>query len=133
MSQTIPPLFGHYVLNDALDPSGFIDITSTAKDAGFYFPYTGISQQAYFQAVDVPDVIIECSKEKLTLQLLKLARRAARKVPAQSQVPFTVCQPPSLDNLYVNRSLDLIASIERDRHDQPMLIITTKEDEVHDA
>ncbi|WP_299142094.1 hypothetical protein [uncultured Vibrio sp.] len=130
MSQTTPPLFGHYVVNDALDPSGFINITSVAKQAGFYFPFTGISQQAYYKAIDVPGSLIKCSKEKLTLQLLKQVRRAARKVPMQSQTPFTVCQPPSLDNLYVNRSLDLIASIERDQQDQPMLIITTKEDEV---
>ncbi|MEZ9546005.1 MULTISPECIES: hypothetical protein [Vibrio] len=65
MSQTPPPLFGHYVLNDALDPSGFIDITATAKDAGFYFPYTGISQQAYFQAVDVPTLSLSAAKRSL--------------------------------------------------------------------
>ncbi|WP_299142478.1 hypothetical protein [uncultured Vibrio sp.] len=46
MSQTTPPLFSHYVVNDALDPSGFINITSVAKQAGFYFPFTGISHPA---------------------------------------------------------------------------------------
>ncbi|WP_104038354.1 hypothetical protein [Vibrio jasicida] len=128
MSQPTPPLFSHYVRSEPLNPKDFIDITPMAKQAGFYFPHTGISQHAYFQAIDVSDAMVICSKDDLTRQLLKLAWRAARKVPTQSQVVFTVCQPPSQHNLYVNRSLDLVASIEHNKQGQPMLIITTKEE-----
>ncbi len=128
MSDYLLPSFSQYVTSTPLNTVDFIDITQPAKDAGFYFSYTGLSQHAYYQAVDVPNRAIALSNQDLTRQLLKLAWRAARKDPSKSEVSFMVCVPPQTDNVYVNRSLDLIARIEHNQQGDPILIILTTEE-----
>lgn len=128
MASTHSPTFGQFVSSDSVHQNDYLDITLLAKAAGFNFPYTGISQAAYYQAIDVSDCLIQSSPEGLTQRLLKLAWRAARKHPMQSQVTFTVCKPPTKDSVYVNQPLSLLASIEHNRQQQPILIITTTEE-----
>lgn len=131
MSQPTTPTFAHYMQSGVLHQKDFIDITEMAKASGFYFPFTGISQAAYFQAIDVPNRVVTCSNEDLTRQLLKLAWRAARKVPSASQASFTVCKPPSENSVYVNSALDLVLSVEQNQQGKPILIITTGEEAYH--
>ncbi|EJV0278478.1 TPA: hypothetical protein ACN30R_003210 [Vibrio parahaemolyticus] len=128
MNNLPPPSFDQFVQSKPQDTANFIDVTILAKNAGFYFSFTGLSQTVYYQAIDVPNRAVALSPENLTRQLLKLAWRAARKDPSKSEVSFAVCVPPSADNVYVNRPLDLIARIEHNPQGQPILIITTMEE-----
>lgn len=128
MTSTHSPTLGQFVSSDSVSQNDYLDITLLAKAAGFNFPYTGISQAAYYQVIDVPNCLIQSSPEGLTQRLLKRAWRAARKHPMQSQVTFTVCKPPTKDNVYVNQPLSLLASIEHNRQQEPILIITTTEE-----
>lgn len=128
MSSTTSPTLGHFVSIDAHSTESTIDVTQFAQAVGFRFPYVGMSQQAYFEAVDVPGRVPGLCNDNLMRQLMKLVWWEARKVPTQSCVAFTVCKPPSFENPYVNRPLSLIASIEQNQHNEPMLIITTAEE-----
>ena len=69
MSHDSPPAFGQFVTITPQNTAAFIDATNFAKEAGFYFSYTGISQHAYYQAIDVPDCAVSASTEALTRQL----------------------------------------------------------------
>lgn len=128
MTSTHFPTLGQFVSSDSVSQNDYLDITLLAKEAGLNFSYTGISQAAYYEAIDVPNCPIQSSLEGLTQRLLMMAYQAARKHPMQSQVTFTVCKPPTKDSLYVNQPLSLLASIEHNKQQQPILIITTTEE-----
>ncbi|AUI88921.1 hypothetical protein BS333_21310 (plasmid) [Vibrio azureus] len=128
--EKIQPQFSKHIKEKTLEVEAldFVDITNQAKEAGFYFECTGISRLAFNTVVNVPETLQECSQDSLIRQLLKLAWRAARKVPESSQVTFTVCKPPTVDSIYINQPVDLFCSIELSNEKIPMLIITTKEE-----
>ncbi len=128
--EKIRPQFSKHIKEKTLEVEAldFVDITTQAKEAGFYFECTGISRLAFNTVVNVPETLQECSQDSLIRQLLKLAWRAARKVPESSQVTFTVCKPPTVDSIYINQPVDLFCSIELSNEKIPMLIITTKEE-----
>ncbi len=128
MSTTTSPTLGQFVSADAVSIEDTIDVTKVAHEVGFKFPYVGISQQAYFAAIDVPGRIPGLCNDNLTRQLVKLAWWKARQVPTHSRVAFTVCTPPSEANLYVNRPLTMIASIEYNQQQSPILMITIAEE-----
>ncbi|MFM2588221.1 hypothetical protein [Vibrio sp. TBV020] len=128
MASTHFPTLGQFVNVEPVSQDAYIDITTLAKNSGFHFSYTGMSQTAYYQAIDVPNCLAQSSPEGLTQRLLKLVWRAARKHPMQSQVTFTVCKPPTKDSVYVNQPLSLLASIEHNKQQEPILIITTTEE-----
>ncbi len=128
MAVAHPPTLGQFVSHHVVSEQNFIDLTAPATEAGFHFTYTGMSQAAYYQAIDVPGRIDLLSSKDLTRQLLKQVWYAARKHPHQSQVRVTVCKPPTTEDVYVNQPLSLMASIEHNHKQQPVLIITTLEE-----
>ncbi|GLO64093.1 hypothetical protein MACH09_46010 [Vibrio sp. MACH09] len=122
------PILGQFVASSPIDEDMFMDVTNAAKNAGFNFSYTGLTQNVWFAVIDVADTAITLSQEAQTHQLLKLAWRAARKVPTQSQVSFTVTKPPVHSCIYVNQPLSLLASIEINTKGHPILIISTEKE-----
>ena len=116
---------GQFVASKPVIETDYLDVTMLAKEAGFRFSFTGISQTVHFQVVDIPERIGVYPIETITKQLLKRAWREARKSPSQSQVSFTVCQPATKDDIYAHHPITLVASIEHNAKNRPVLIITT--------
>ncbi len=72
MSTTTSPTLGQFVSLDAVSIADTIDVTKEAHEVGFKFPYVGISQQAYFAAIDVPGRIPGLCNDSLMRQLMKI-------------------------------------------------------------
>ena len=126
---SIQATLGQFISSDAVAESHYLDITKQAKEAGFRFSFTGISQAAYYQVVDVPERIGTYPVESITRQLLKRVWRNARQAPSQSQVSVDVCKPATKDDIYAHQPITLVASIEHNADHQPVLIITTLDEQ----
>ena len=121
--------FGQFVTPSLVNTADFIDVTTLAKSVGFHFSQVVLSQHTWFTVVDVPDMAMSIDKDTLTIQLLRQVRRMARKTPMLSQVALTVCKPPTTTSCYVNRPATLVARIESNNPDEPILVIMLEEED----
>jgi hypothetical protein len=129
MQPTVLSTFGQFVTSSIANVADFIDVTAQAKSVGFHFPHIVMSQHTWFTVVDVPDMAKHIDKDALTIQLLRQARRAARKSPHSSHVTFEVCKPPTTTSCYVNRPVTLVARIDTSKKQQPILVIMLEEED----
>jgi len=119
---------GQFVISKPVIEADYLDVTVLSKEVGFRFSFVGLSQAVHFQAVDVPERIGAYPIETITKQLLTRVWREACKSPSQSQVSLTVCKPATKDDIYAHQPIALVASIEHNAKNQPILIITTLEE-----